>query len=80
MWDLEQMKSLAAAGRITRREFVQLSLAAGMTIAAAESTFVDAVAATPKQGGSARFGLPHGSTTDTLDPAGYPDTATQIPF
>ena len=42
--------------------------------------FGEAVAATPKQGGSARFGLAHGATTDTLDPAGYPDTGTQVPF
>src|SRR5579871_622005 len=80
MWDLEQLKKLAAANRIARREAILLALKAGVTLAAAESMFADAVAATPKQGGSPRFGLPHGSTTDTFDPAGYPDTATQVPF
>ncbi len=58
MWDLEQLKKLAAANRIARREAILLALKAGLTLAAAESMFVDAVAATPKQGGSPRFGLP----------------------
>src|SRR5260370_18331460 len=38
------------------------------------------VAATPKKGGTAKFGLAHGATTDTGDPAAFPDTATQVPF
>jgi peptide/nickel transport system substrate-binding protein len=80
MWSLEKMKSLAGSGKVNRREFIQFALAAGVTVAAAESMFVDALAATPKRGGSARFGLAHGATTDTLDPAGYPDTGTQVPF
>jgi peptide/nickel transport system substrate-binding protein len=80
MWDLAKIKALAANGKVNRREFIQFALATGLSVAAAESMFVDLAGATPKQGGSARFGLVHGSTTDTLDPAGYPDTATQIPF
>ena len=80
MLKLEQMKTLASGGKMSRREFVQLALATGIAMGAAESMFDAAVAATPKSGGSGKFGLVHGSTTDTLDPAGYPDTATQIPF
>ena len=80
MWSLEKMKSFAGSGKVNRREFIQFALAAGVTVAAAESMFADALAATPKRGGSARFGLAHGATTDTLDPAGYPDTGTQVPF
>jgi peptide/nickel transport system substrate-binding protein len=77
---LTEMTSLAANGKINRREFIQLALAAGVTVTTAESMFADALAAMPKRGGSARFGLPHGSTTDTLDPAAFPDTGTQVPF
>ena len=80
MWTLDMLKSLAAAGKVNRREFIQFALTAGVTVVAAESMFVDAVGATPKRGGSARFGLAHGATTDTLDPSGYPDTATEVPF
>src|SRR5690349_9962372 len=80
MRDLSNFAQLAAMGRVSRREFVQFAIGAGLTLAAAEAIFTDAIAATPKQGGSPRFGLAHGATTDTLDPGGFPDTATQIPF
>jgi peptide/nickel transport system substrate-binding protein len=80
MSDFEQIKSLAAKGKVTRREFIQLALATGMTVAAADTLFTEAIAQTPKRGGSAKFGLAHGATTDTGDPASYPDTATQVPF
>jgi peptide/nickel transport system substrate-binding protein len=66
--------------KISRREFIQDLLAAGIGLAAAESMFTEALAATPKRGGSARFGLVGGNTTDTLDPASYGDTGTQVPF
>jgi len=80
MIDIDDMKKLAGSGKASRREFIQFALATGISVAAAETMFGEAVAATPKQGGSARFGLAHGATTDTLDPAGYPDTGTQVPF
>ena len=80
MWDLQKVTTLAGKGKVNRREFIQFALAAGVGLAAAETMYVDAVASTPKQGGSPKFGLAHGATTDTLDPAGYPDTATQVPF
>jgi peptide/nickel transport system substrate-binding protein len=66
--------------KISRREFIQDALAAGIGLAAAESMFAEALASTPKRGGSARFGLAGGNTTDTFDPAGYGDTGTQVPF
>ena len=80
MSDLEKMKSLAAKGKVSRREFVQIALAAGMTVAAAELLFVKTVRAQPKKGGFARIGLAHGATTDSMDPATYPDTGTQVPL
>ena len=66
---LDAMKVLAAKGRMSRRDFVQLSLAAGLTVATAEGLFVQAVRAEPKKGGTFKAGIGHGSTTDSLDPA-----------
>ncbi|HXV26123.1 MAG TPA: ABC transporter substrate-binding protein [Alphaproteobacteria bacterium] len=80
MSDLEKMKSLAAKGKVSRREFIQYALAAGMTVAAAETLFVKTVRAQPKQGGFAKIGLAHGATTDSMDPATYPDTGSQVPL
>jgi len=80
MWGLEKMKTLAGKGKVNRREFIQFAMITGVTVAAAETMFANAVRAAPKRGGSARFGLAHGATTDTLDPAGFPDTGTQVPF
>lgn len=70
----------AVSGRISRREFTQLALASGLALGAANTMFAGAVRAEPKQGGSARFGLAHGSATDTLDPASWPDTFSQTAF
>jgi peptide/nickel transport system substrate-binding protein len=80
MWDLEKIKTLAVAGKVNRREFIQFAAATGFTVAAAETMFTNALAAKPKRGGSASFGLAGGSATDTLDPTSYPDSGTQVPF
>ncbi len=65
---LDDMKLQVARGRMSRREFVQLSLVAGLTVATAESLYTQAARATPRKGGSFKMGNGHGSTTDTLDP------------
>jgi peptide/nickel transport system substrate-binding protein len=80
MYDLEYMKVLAAKGKVSRREFVQFSLASGVTLAAAQAMFTTAVRAEPQSGGHLRMGLAHGHTNDTLDPAYWPDTSTQVMF
>lgn len=77
---LKMATSLAGKGKVSRRDFIQLAMLAGLTAAAGNAMFVKAVRAEPKKGGSARFGLAHGATTDTLDPVGYPDTFTQCAF
>jgi peptide/nickel transport system substrate-binding protein len=77
---LKLATSLAGKGKVSRRDFIQLAVAAGFTVAAGNTMFTKAVRAEPKKGGSARFGLGHGATTDTLDPVGYPDTFTQCAF
>src|SRR5882762_6156163 len=73
---LEEMSRLVAKGRINRREFVQLAMAAGLAAATAETMFSRAARADPKKGGRLRMALGHGSTTDTLDPANYVNNFT----
>jgi len=81
MTELEYWTQEIKRGRISRREFMGRSAALGVSTALATTLLTQAgVAETPKQGGRARFGLPHGATTDTMDPAGYPDMGTQVPF
>jgi len=81
MTELEYWTQQIKKGRISRREFMGRAAALGVSTALATTLLSEAgVAQTPKQGGSAKFGLAHGATSDTGDPAAYPDTATQIPF
>lgn len=80
MYDLENMKTLAAKGKISRRDFVQFALTVGVSAAAAETMFIKAARAAPKRGGHLRMGLAHGHTNDSLDPAYWPDTSTQVMF
>ncbi|MFN4143356.1 ABC transporter substrate-binding protein [Aestuariivirga sp.] len=77
---LNRAMAMIGSGRITRREFVQLAIASGMTAAGATSLYSSTARAQPKSGGSAKFGMAHGSATDTLDPASWPDTFTQTAF
>ncbi|HEY6335776.1 MAG TPA: ABC transporter substrate-binding protein, partial [Alphaproteobacteria bacterium] len=81
MKELEYWTQQIVQGRISRREFMGRAAALGISTAFATSILSAAgIGATPKRGGSAKFGLAHGATTDTGDPASYPDTATQVPF
>ncbi|HZT78872.1 MAG TPA: ABC transporter substrate-binding protein, partial [Gemmataceae bacterium] len=74
MWDLERMKGLASKGKVSRRDFIQFALAAGVSVAAAETMFAEAARAAPKQGGFFRMALGHGATTDSMDPGTYTDS------
>jgi peptide/nickel transport system substrate-binding protein len=73
---LDRVTSLARAGKMSRRDFVQLLLAAGVTAATAEGLFIAATRAEAKQGGSLKMAIGHGATTDTLDPATLANTFT----
>lgn len=77
---LNRAMAMIGPGRISRRDFVQLAIATGLTAGAATTLYSETARAEPKSGGSARFGLAHGSATDTLDPASWPDTFTQTAF
>jgi peptide/nickel transport system substrate-binding protein len=81
MSELEYWKERARLGRISRREFIGRATALGATTALATAMLAQiGLAQEPKRGGSARFGLAHGATTDSLNPGQYPDTGTQVPF
>jgi hypothetical protein len=60
-------------GRMSRREFVQLAMAAGLGVSAAHTLLARAQAASPKKGGRLRVAISWGSTTNSLDPATYLD-------
>lgn len=75
---LQEAAKLAGRGRLSRREFTQLALAAGLTLTAANAMFTTAVRAEPKKGGTLKCGIGHGATTDSMDPATYPDQFTGV--
>ncbi len=60
-----------AAGQMSRRDFIQGSMAAGLGLTAAMTMAKTVQAQTAKRGGSLRVGLAAGATTDTLDPGLY---------
>jgi peptide/nickel transport system substrate-binding protein len=66
----------AVKGKLSRREFTQLALASGVTLAAANTMFSSAARAEPKKGGTFKIGVGHGATTDSMDPGLYPDQFT----
>ena len=79
MKQLDHYARLLTDGKIGRREFIGRALALGATTAMATTMAGQALeAATPKKGGKFRLGLAHGSTTDTLDPATWQDSFTQV--
>ncbi len=72
------LKTLAMRHGLSRREFIQHAIAAGIAVSAAEGMFAALARAEPKKGGRFRLALGSGSTTDTLDPANIPDTYNQV--
>ncbi len=79
MTELMRLQRLLERGKISRREFIAKASALGATAALSTSILgVPARAATPKKGGTLRIGIAHGSTTDSLDPATFEQTFTQV--
>ena len=77
MSELEYWKQQIKKGRIGRREFLGRSAALGVTTALATGMLTTmGIAAEPKKGGSLKIGVGAGATTDSLDPATYPDNCT----
>jgi peptide/nickel transport system substrate-binding protein len=63
----QQMK--LTNGSINRRQFMTTVIATGVTVPVAMGMASQAMAAAPKRGGLFRYGVGHGSTTDTMDSA-----------
>ena len=62
----------AKLGKLSRRDFMRLSMAAGMSVSAASGLWTsDVLAATPQKGGTFRLGVHDGNTSDTMDPGKY---------
>ncbi|MGB1109919.1 MAG: ABC transporter substrate-binding protein [Gammaproteobacteria bacterium] len=69
---IDQIASDAKSGRLNRREFMQFALAAGMSASTGSLMWSSEVsAATPKKGGTFRWGIHDGNTSDTHDPGTY---------
>ena len=69
---IEHMTADGRRGRISRRNFIQFAVAAGMTVSSASALWSSGVlAATPKKGGKFRLGSHDGNTSDTHDPGTY---------
>jgi hypothetical protein len=80
MTDLEKMKSLAAKGKVSRREFIQYALATGMTVAGGRHLVREGGAGGAEEG-RVRAHCSGAWGDDGFDGSGhYPDTGTQVPL
>jgi peptide/nickel transport system substrate-binding protein len=68
---LDRIAEAARSGRISRREFMNYSMAAGITASAATGLWTTNAMAAPQKGGTFRWGVHDGNTSDTHDPGTY---------
>jgi peptide/nickel transport system substrate-binding protein len=68
---IDRIADGARKGRISRRDFMYYSTAAGLTATTATGLWTTSAAAAPQRGGTFRWGLHDGNTGDTHDPATY---------
>lgn len=68
---MDQLAEAARDGKISRRSFMNYSMAAGMTASAATGLWGTAAKAEPKRGGTFRIGQHDGNTSDQHDPGKY---------
>lgn len=68
---IDRIAEGARQGRISRRDFMHYSLAAGLTATTATGLWGTSVSAQPKSGGNFRWGLHDGNTSDNHDPGTY---------
>jgi peptide/nickel transport system substrate-binding protein len=66
---LASAKRAVGQGKLSRRDFMQFTMAAGVTLSASQLMFAQATRAEAKKGGNFKVGVGHGQTTDSLDPA-----------
>ncbi|PHP68038.1 peptide ABC transporter substrate-binding protein [Zhengella mangrovi] len=69
---IDRIAQEARLGRVSRREFMSWTMAAGLTASTASGLWTTkAHAETPKRGGTFRWGVHDGNTSDTHDPGTY---------
>ncbi len=68
---LDRLAAAARDGRLSRREFMSTATAAGLTATAATGLWSTSAKAQPKRGGTFRWGIHDGNTSDTHDPGTY---------
>ncbi|MTH98293.1 ABC transporter substrate-binding protein [Roseibium sp. RKSG952] len=68
---LNRLEKAARSGGITKRDFIRYSVMAGVTAATATGVWTTKARAQPKSGGTFRWGLHDGNTSDTHDPGTY---------
>ncbi|MEM9846112.1 MAG: ABC transporter substrate-binding protein, partial [Pseudomonadota bacterium] len=68
---IERLAHAAREGTISRRSFMNYSVAAGMTASAATGLWGTKAKAAPKRGGTFRIGQHDGNTSDQHDPGQY---------
>lgn len=66
---LASARKAVSQGKLSRRDFMAFTMAAGVTLSASQLMFAQSARAEAKKGGHFRVGLGHGATTDTFDPA-----------
>ena len=68
---IDRLSQAARDGSISRRSFMNYSLAAGMTVSAATGLWGTSAKAAPQRGGTFRVAQHDGNTSDTHDPGTY---------
>jgi len=68
---IDRLAQAAREGKISRRSFMNYSLAAGMTASAATGLWTSSAHAAPQRGGTFKVGMHDGNTSDTHDPGTY---------
>lgn len=68
---MSNIEKAAREGKLPRREFIKYSVAAGLAASTASGLWVDKALAAPKKGGTFRWGIHDGNTSDTHDPGTY---------
>lgn len=68
---INRLADAARDGKISRRSFMNTSMAAGMTASAATGLWGTSAKAAPTRGGTFRLGAHDGNTSDTHDPGTY---------
>lgn len=70
--ELKRIVAEAKKGQMTRRQFMNHAVVAGATASAASMLWTnDVAAATPQKGGTFKFGVNDGNTSDTFDPGTF---------